>query len=137
MTPAPIAGLLARPAIWVFARVLLTLPFWWSGIAKLLDPASALGEARAFGLIPPLPFAVAVIVVQLVGSALLILGRGAWLGAGALGIFTCLATLIGHRFWIVADPIARFHERNIFLEHIGLIGGLIVTAAFVERVRRE
>jgi len=136
MTPVPIAGLLARPACAPFARVLLTLPFWWSGIAKLFDPAGALGEVRAFGLAPPLAFAVAVIGVQLIGLALVILGRGTWLGAGALGIFTGFATLIGHRFWTLADPVLRFHERNVFLEHIGLIGGLIA-AALVERDRRE
>ncbi len=44
-----------------------------------------------------------------------------------------IATLIAHPFWVVADPVARFHERNIFLEHAGLIGGLMLAAVLRER----
>ena len=43
-------------------------------------------------------------------------------------MFTAAATLIAHPFWQVADPMARFHERNTFLEHVGLIGGLMLAA---------
>lgn len=115
------------------ATVLLTLPYWTSGLAKLADWQGALAEARHFGLEPAFAVAGLTILVQLGGSLLLIAGRAAWLGAGALGIFTALATVIAHPFWQIADPVARFHERNTFLEHIGLIGGLV--AATVLRSR--
>lgn len=127
-TPAPIAALLSAPALDVAARALLTLPFWTSGLAKLLDMEAALAEAAHFGLEPAWLAVAATLLVQLGGSALLILGRWSWLGAGALGVFTALATLIAHPFWTVADPMARFHERNTFLEHAGLIGGLVLAA---------
>jgi uncharacterized membrane protein YphA (DoxX/SURF4 family) len=39
---------------------------------------------------------VATIVVQTGGSIMLILGRWAWLGAGALEVFTAIATMIAH-----------------------------------------
>ena len=51
----------------------------------------------------------------------------------ALGLFTALATGIAHPFWQMADPVARFHERVTFLEHIGLIGGLMMAAILRER----
>lgn len=132
-TPAPIARLLDDNRFAVLAATLLTLPYWTSGIAKLADLPGALGEARHFGLEPAMLTVAATILVQIGGSLLIILGRQAWLGAGALGVFTAIATLIAHPFWQVADPLARFHERNTFLEHIGLIGGLMLAAILRDR----
>lgn len=132
-TPTPIAALLDAPALNLTGRVLLTLPFWTSGIAKLLDLDAAVGEAAHFGLEPVWVTVIATLLVQLGGSAAIIAGRFAWAGAGALGVFTALATLIAHPFWQVADPMVRFHERNIFLEHVGLIGGLVLAAILAHR----
>lgn len=128
MAPAPITALLASPRFAAAAAILLTMPYWTSGIAKLADWNGAVTEAAHFGLRPALAVAALTIIVQLGGSLLVIAGRWAWLGAGALGVFTVLATLIAHPFWAVADPIARFHERNTFLEHAGLVGGLMLAA---------
>lgn len=131
--PAPITRLLSDRRFATVAAVLLTLPYWTSGIAKLFDLGGALGEARHFGLEPPAIVVALTIAVQIGGSLLVTLGRQAWLGAGALGVFTAVATLIAHPFWQVAHPMARFHERNTFLEHIGLIGGLMLAAILQER----
>lgn len=132
-TPAPVARLLGDRRFAALAAALLTLPYWTSGIAKLFDLGGALGEARHFGLEPAALVVALTIAVQVGGSLLIILGRQAWLGAGALGVFTAVATLIAHPFWQVADPMARFHERNTFLEHAGLIGGLMFAAILQER----
>ena len=134
-TPAPIAALLKAPALSILARVLLTLPYWWSGLSKLANLDGALGEAAHFGLKPAWLVVAVTVLVQLGGSILLILGRAGWLAAGALGVFTALATLIAHPFWTVADPMERFHALNTFLEHIGLIGGFMLAAILVERDR--
>ena len=128
MTPAPIARLLGDNRFAVLAASLLTLPYWTSGFAKLLDLGGALGEARHCGLEPATLVVAATILIQIGGSLLVIVGRQAWLGAGALGVFTTIATVIAHPFWQIADPIARFHERNTFLEHVGLVGGLMLAA---------
>ncbi|MDO9370874.1 MAG: DoxX family protein [Sphingopyxis sp.] len=133
MAPSPITRLLGDTRFAVLAATLLTLPYWTSGIAKLFDLAGALGEARHFGLEPAALVVAVTILVQIGGSVLIIVGREAWLGAGALGVFTAIATLIAHPFWQVADPMARFHERNTFLEHVGLIGGLMLAAILRER----
>ena len=132
MTPAPAPTLFARLLgdyrFAALAATLLTLPYWTSGFAKLFDLDAALGEARHFGFEPAALTVGLTILVQIGGSALVILGRKAWLGAGALGVFTAIATVIAHPYWQVADPVARFHERNTFLEHAGLIGGLMLAA---------
>lgn len=133
MTPTLIARLLGESRFAVFAATLLTLPYWTSGIAKLTDPSGAVAEARHFGLEPAAVAVALTILIQIGGSLLIIFGRKAWLGAGALGVFTAIATLIAHPFWEVADPLARFHDRNIFLEHVGLIGGLMLAAVLRER----
>ncbi|EJL33278.1 putative membrane protein [Caulobacter sp. AP07] len=134
-TPAPIAALLKAPALSVLARVLLTLPYWWSGLSKIANLSGALGEAQHFGLKPAWLVVAVTVLVQLGGSILLIVGRAGWLAAGALGVFTALATLIAHPFWTVADPMERFHALNTFLEHVGLIGGFMLAAILVERDR--
>ena len=134
-TPSPIAALLKSPFLSVLARVLLTLPYWWSGLGKIINLTDALAEASHFGLKPAWLVVTATIAVQLGGSIALILGRAGWLAAGALGVFTAFATLIAHPFWTVADPMERFHALNTFLEHIGLIGGFVLAAILVERDR--
>ena len=132
-TPAPISALLRSTGFGTLARAVLTLPYWWSGIAKLTDLNGALAEAAHFGLKPAWLVVAATVTVQLGASIALILGRAGWLAAGALGVFTAFATLIAHPYWTVADPVERFHALNTFLEHIGLIGGFMLAAILVER----
>lgn len=134
-TPRPIAALLDAPGVALIGRILLTSPFWISGVLKLFDFPSAVGEAAHFGLQPAAAVAVAVILLQIGGSLAVILNRRTWLGAGALGVFTALANLIGHAFWTLPDPTARFHDMNAFTANLGLIGGLVLAAVLAERRR--
>jgi uncharacterized membrane protein YphA (DoxX/SURF4 family) len=136
MAPAPISTLLDAGWFRRVACAVLTIPYWLSGIDKLLDLEGALAEAGHFGLQPAWTVVAATIIVQIGGSLLAILGRQAWLGAGALGVFTALATIIAHPYWQIADPLTRFHERNTFFEHAGLIGGLMLAAILGERTRQ-
>ncbi|WP_267349819.1 DoxX family protein [Sphingomonas sp. GM_Shp_2] len=135
MTTDPFAPVLRDQRFAIAAATLLTLPYWTSGLAKLVDLSGALAEAEHFGLHPAAAIVALTILVQVGGALLVIAGRLAWLGAGALGVFTTIATLIAHPFWTVADPMARFHERNSFLEHAGLIGGLMLAAIVREKTR--
>ncbi|WP_370677472.1 DoxX family protein [Pleomorphomonas sp. PLEO] len=130
-----IERLTAAPPFALLARIVLTLMFWLSGIAKLADFPAAIAEMRHFGLEPAVPIAVAVIAVQLVGSALVISGRHVWLGAGMLGVFTVLTIPIAHAFWTM-DGERAFLEMMFAFEHISVIGGLMVVAAFGEARRR-
>ena len=134
-TPRPIAALLDARGFGVLARAVLTLPYWSSGLMKLADLDGAYAEAVHFGLRPVALVVTATILVQVGASLLLIVGRLGWLASGALGLFTAAATLIAHRFWLVTDPVAAFHDRNSFVEHIGLIGGFMLAAILVDRER--
>lgn len=114
------------------ARVLLTYMFWASGIAKLVDFTAAQGEMSHFGLEPAAAYAIATIIVQIGGSILIILDRWTWLGAGALGVFTALTIPIAHSFWTMEEPFKTI-EFYVVMEHITVIGGLMVVAWKAER----
>lgn len=135
MTPEAVAAILHAPGVAVISRILLTSPFWISGLMKALDFESAVDEAAHFGLRPALLMAIIVILLQIGASLAVILGQRVWLSAGALGVFTVLATFVGHAFWTLAEPTARFHDMNAFIANLGLIGGLILAAVLSEQRR--
>lgn len=127
MTPRSIEALLENRVLGVAARVLLTFPFWGSGLAKLIDFNGGVAEMAMFGLQPAVIFNVAVLTTQLVGSVLIILNLATWLGAGMLGVFTALTIPIVHHFWSLDGEraIVAFHTAT---EHVGMIGALIVVS---------
>lgn len=132
MSTTPFANLLGSAELNLLARAALVLPFVISGVTKIADPAGAFAEARHFGLQPALIVVIVTICVQLGGSALILWGRWAWLGAAALGVFTLAATLIAHDFWNMTEPMARLQNRNIFFEHLAIVGGLILAAMLTQ-----
>ena len=72
------------------------------------------------------------IVVELGGSALVISGRLVWLGAGALGVLTAIATVVADDFWN-ARGSGQIMVTNTFLEHLGLIAGFVLVAILSQR----
>ncbi|MET3711920.1 transmembrane protein [Sphingomonas trueperi] len=128
-----ITKLLRTPMMAWLARGLLTLPFWSSGLSKLFLFDAGVAEMARAGLEPAAAFNVATIVVQLGGSALVILNRAAWLGAGALGLFTGLTILLVHRFWAIPEEPFRTIAMHVSSEHVGMIGGLIAIAILSAR----
>jgi transmembrane protein len=118
---------LGSSALWLIARILLSVVFLASGLAKLIDFQGGLAEMRTAGLEPDWLFNIATILTLLVGATLILLDHALWLGAAALGLFLMLTVLVVHRFWALPEPQAR---QALFwaLEHASLIGGLIAAA---------
>jgi transmembrane protein len=129
-----IETLLASRPFRILARIVLTFVFWSSGLAKLIDFPAATAEMEQFSLTLAGPVAAAVIVVQLGGSALVISGRLAWLGAGALAVFTLLTIPVAHAFWGMTGEKA-FIEMMFAFEHVTVIGGLMMAAILGSRRR--
>jgi uncharacterized membrane protein YphA (DoxX/SURF4 family) len=121
---------------WPLARTAVVGIFIVSAIYKSLNFGVAIKEQEGFGLHPGSVWAVLTIAVQLVGSILIISRRFVWFGAGALGVFTFLAAVLAHGFWTMQGA-ERFINMNVFLEHCGLIGGLLMTALVAEYAKRE
>ena len=113
----------SAPGVSVALRAALASPFLASGLLKLLDWNSALAEFAGLGIWAPHITVATVILTQIGGSLLLLTNRGAWLGAGILAVFTMLATVIAHPFWLL-EGADRVRQLTTFLEHVAIVGGL-------------
>ncbi len=120
---------------WLAARIGLTGPYLLGGLVKLSDFSAAVAEQETFGLRPGWLWASLAIVVELLGPALVISGRFVWLGAGALGVLTAIATLAANDFWTMQGH-ERFVAMNAFFEHIGLIAGLVMATLIAVHAKR-
>lgn len=122
-----LVALADHPASLVALRVILTSFFWMAGLFAVFNFSVIVQEMSHVKLPAPVVFAVATIATQLLGSTLLISDfRGfGWMGAGALAVFTLLTIPLGHAFWTFEEP-KRTAEFHIALEHITVIGGLLI-----------
>jgi putative oxidoreductase len=105
-------------------RLLLGAIFFVSGLGKIADPAGTIGYITSVGL--PFPHAVLAlaIVVEVLGSVLLILGFRTRLVAGALACFTIVAALNFH------SDLADQNQFVHFMKNFALAGGLLQVVAF-------
>jgi len=119
--------IISSPVIYFVALLGLCAAYLQGGIDKVLDFEGAVAEVRHFGLEPAAPMAVATIITELCGSALILFGIFRWLGALWLAGFTLVATFTANRFWEL-EPASRFMAENQFFEHLGLVGGFLLVA---------
>lgn len=135
-TPHAVETLLEWRGTWLAARLAIVLVYLISAVGHLMGFQAAVAEQAAYGMPAPEMMAGLTVVVEIVGSLLILSGRRVWLGAGMLGAFTTLGAVIAHPFWTMQGP-ARFEAIATFLEHTGLIGGLVLVALVAERAARQ
>ena len=116
---------LERQWLFAVARILVTFMYWYAGFGFLLNFSSLVGTVRGSGIEPATAVAAMTILVQLVGSALVIDGRLAWLGAGMLAVFTLATIPLDHHFWTMTGAAAT-QARLESEEHLSMVGGLII-----------
>jgi uncharacterized membrane protein YphA (DoxX/SURF4 family) len=126
---ARIATILCGRLVQTVALVGLCSAYIQGPLVKILDFAGALAEMQHFGLQPAALFAPAVIVFELLMSALVISGVYRWVGALALAAFTLAATFLALRFWELPAGPDRAGAMNGFFEHLGLVGAFVIVAA--------
>jgi len=131
-TPRWIGAILSWRALLPLVRIGLTSAFLIGGMQKLIDFPAAVAEQAHFGLQPAWLWASATIIVELVGSAVVIIGRWVWLGAGGLGALTAVAMFAANNFWTMTGH-ERFIALNSFFEHLGLIAGFVLVAVMSVR----
>jgi putative oxidoreductase len=112
----------------VAARLLLAAVFLYSGQDKLRHWQTSVAEVTKLRLPCPEFLATATIGVQLVGGVSVALGLWPAVGAAILACFTTIATVLGHRFWLLHGAQAR-QELMTSLEHIAIVGGLLLVVA--------
>jgi uncharacterized membrane protein YphA (DoxX/SURF4 family) len=121
---------------WLAARIALTGAFILGGLTKLIDFPGAIAEQEGLGLHPGWLWAGLAVAVELIGPVLIISGRLVWLGAGALGVLTAIATVTANDFWALQGQ-QRFVAANTFFEHISIIAGFVMAALIAEHAGRE
>jgi putative oxidoreductase len=108
----------------LLGRLLLGAIFLLSGLNKVADPAGTIGYITSAGLpLPQLALLVA-IVVEVVGSVLLVLGFGARVVAAALAFFALTSAFSFH--FDLTDQNQFIH----FMKNLALAGGLLQVVAF-------
>jgi putative oxidoreductase len=116
-------------------RVLVGVLFLWAGIDKMQGWQGALQEVAAGGLPAPGLTLALTILLQVAGGAAIIAGRLLKPACWALAGFTALATVLYHGFWH-ATGAARHAELIPFMEHVCIVGGLLVVSTLEPRRRR-
>ena len=113
-------------------RVLVGVLFLWAGIDKVQGWKGALQEVAAGGLPAPGLTLALTILLQVAGGAAIIAGRLLKPACWALAGFTALATVLYHGFWHAAGA-ARHAELIPFMEHVCIVGGLLVVSTLEQR----
>lgn len=119
--------LLTSRVIRALALLGLCAAYLQGGLQKIMDFPGAVAEAQHFDLPLAPAAAIATIVTELTGCLLILSGYYRWIGALWLAGFTLLATFVANRFWELPLP-DRFGVENVFFEHLGLTGGLLLVA---------
>ena len=113
---------------WPAVTLTLTSLYLAAAVLEVEDFPTAVKVQANAGLKPPAAWAVGTMAVQVVGCAAIASGKAVWLGAGLLGGLTAAAEILTHRFWELEKGERRLTTAYAFFEHLGMIGGLLMTA---------
>jgi putative oxidoreductase len=105
-------------------RLLLAALFLMSGLGKIAAPAATQGYIAAVGLPLPEVAYYGAIIVEVLGSVLLITGFRVRAVAIGMAVFTLATAMAFHKNF--ADQNQMIH----FMKNISIIGGLLQVAAF-------
>ena len=118
------------------ARVLLAAPFLIAGVRKLLAWGATAAYFGKLGLPVPDVVVLAVVLLEIGGGLLLVIGWRRTLVALALAAFTLAAAVVGHAFWNVGDPQQYSGQLNNFFKNVAIAGGLLYVAMTSTPARR-
>jgi putative oxidoreductase len=110
-------------------RILLVGLFLLGGWGKVNGLDGTANYIASKGLPMPQVLAMASAAVELIGAILIVIGFKTRLAALALAAFTLAASVIFHNYWAVPEA-ARSMQYLLFTKNIGILGGLLVLAAF-------
>lgn len=117
-------------ALQAAGQILLALAFLAAGIRNAgwkygqhAQRMAALGVPRAKLVL------IAGFALQFAGTLSLALDYERAIAAWLLIAFTLAASLIFHRWWLIADPLLRHLHIGNLLVNVGIVGGLLLVAA--------
>jgi putative oxidoreductase len=122
---ATVQGLLT-----VAARTMLALIFLMSALGNKIPNFNGIAQYMGSEGVPAPKFLLAgAIAFLLVGSASLVFGYRARLGAGLLFVFLVLATYYFHDFWTFADAAERQQQTIQFMKNLSMMGAMLFVVA--------
>ncbi len=117
-------------AVNVLGRVLLAAIFLMSAVGNKIPNFSQIaGYMASEGVPAPQAALAGAIVFLIAGSASLILGYRARVGAALLLVFLVLATYFFHDFWTFDDAQARQEQTIQFMKNLALMGAMLMVIA--------
>jgi putative oxidoreductase len=118
----PLPGSLGDILILV-GRILVGQLYVVSGFGKLMGLSAFAASLQKNGVPAPDIMAVIGACVEFFGGLALVLGFMTRWSAVLVLIFTIVATMIGHRYWEIADAAARRGQEVNFYKNVTIIGG--------------
>ncbi|MFI4919196.1 MAG: DoxX family protein [Legionellales bacterium] len=109
------------------SRLCLSAVFIYSAVDKLGHWREGVDEVTMLKLPLPAVFVALTILIQFTGGSAVACGVIVMPAALLLATFTVIATLVGHRFWLLHGISAR-RELTTSLEHLAIVGGLCMLA---------
>jgi len=112
-------------ALWLLlGRIFIGVLFVPSGYGKLTSPAGMAAMLAAKGAPAPEALAMLAGAVELFGGLAIILGLKTRCAALVMIVFTIVATLLAHQFWMLDAP-ARMAQQIQFFKNLAIIGGFL------------
>jgi uncharacterized membrane protein YphA (DoxX/SURF4 family) len=109
----------------LIGRVLVAAYFLWATWFNIQAREHHLAEFRRIGWSIGQPTLLIGLVLQAVGSVLLVYTPTAVVGGAMLIVFTLAADALFHRFWTYPDPEAQIIHKFFLYEHLALVGGIL------------
>lgn len=112
------------------ARLLIIAEFAIAANGKISDWAGQAGymAAHRMTMIPLLLGAA--LAIEVVGSLALLTGYQARVAAAVMFVYLGIVSVRLHDFWNIADPMAAGGTQTQFFKNVGIMGGLLMIAAF-------
>jgi putative oxidoreductase len=114
-------------SVLLVSRVMMAAVFLVFGIRKIMAVTGNVGYFTKLGLPMPEILIYLVILVEVGGAILLIIGWRTRLVAWILAGFVVLASLAAHRYWEM-DAAQYVPQMTNFLKNLAIVGGLLSLA---------
>ena len=109
-------------------RILIAAIFIVSGIAKLTDPAGAIGYMNGVGIGNADSLVYVAGIAELAGGLSLLFGFLTRIGAMGLILLLAIINFYFHNFWALPEPDAKMQMVQ-FMKNLAIMGGLFMVVA--------
>jgi putative oxidoreductase len=124
-----VSNLLAGPLA-LSGRILLCTIFLMSAVGNKIPHFNEVAELMGkVGIPAPQFMLVGAIVFLLAGSASVVVGYKARIGAVLLFVFLVLATYFFHNFWAKTDPKEQQEQMVQFMKNLSMMGAMLFLVA--------